>query len=206
VGPWLLALALGLAQVAPAAPPVHEVAATAAEDREQSWLRALSWLSQDDLTRQKLALEQLRQLHRHLLRRFQLGSLPDPVREKLFSDYLTRLWIAWDRHCAGAERERIRSFYGLSRRIVHSTVVDDLRSHTRGILAVEASELSTELSVPEPDDFDLARRLADMQPSWREALEATLRTGSVRAAAEELGISAAQVRYRVDRAREGLRG
>jgi len=204
VGPWLLALMLALAQIAPAVGAVDEISATG-EDQEEPWLRALAWLAQDDLTRQKLALDQLRQLHRHLLRRFQLGSVPEQTREKLFSDYLMRLWIAWDRHCTGEPHERIRSFYGLSRRIVHSTVVDDLRSRTRGILVADGADLPPETSVPEPDDFDLARRLGEMDESWREALEATLRHGSVRAAAEELGLSAAQVRYRVDRAREGLR-
>jgi DNA-directed RNA polymerase specialized sigma24 family protein len=200
----LLTLVLALAQIAPVVQAANEIAITG-EEREEPWLRALAWLSQDDLTRQKLALEQLRQLHRHLLGRFQLGSLPEHTREKLFSDYLLRLWTAWERHSSGEPHERIRSVYGLSRRIVHSTVVDDLRSRTRGILGVEVAELASEPTVPEPDDFDLARRLGEMPTAWRDALEATLRNGSVRAAAEELGISTAQVRYRVDRAREGLR-
>jgi hypothetical protein len=174
-----------------------------------AWLSTLADLCGADIARQKSALDRLRRLHRALLtRRSDRGLLAHPREEELFSAYLMRLCAAYRRHCRATEpAQQIRNFYALSRRIVQSAVVDEARRRTPEVDSLCAKEEPSDGGAFSADTllaFDLARALADLPQDWSRALEALIRRGSVRAAAEELGLTQAQARYRVGRARASI--
>ena len=192
------------AQVAEARAPQAEPERRSQTDRAD-WLSVLGRLRSQDLREQKQALASLRRLHRHLLRRVTRDSALDE--DALFSDFLLKLEQSYQRHVDPDRPEAtIRSVYALAHRIVRSTLADAAgRVSARGEIPASIDELGEhEPAGPAPDDHDVARAIDRLPEEQRSALQATLESGSVRAAAKALGLRAPQVRYRVDAARSAI--